>query len=99
MRPPLSVPAMLANGHGAVYGALFAPAGCGAPTSAGNAVQSNTSCTQRTRRNARFEKNCFITPGFVNTPAVIGGLFAQLAVVIVPFAATVGHVPVVAVNS
>src|SRR6478609_2764752 len=99
MRPPLSVPEMLVNGQGAVYGALFEPAGCGEPTSVGKAVQSNVSCTQRTRRNARFEVNCFITPGFVSTPAVIGGLFVQFALVIVPLAATVGHVPVVAVNS
>ena len=40
-----------------------------AETSAGNFVQTNVSCTQRTRRNAKFEKNCFITPGFVSTPA------------------------------
>src|SRR5689334_12788943 len=98
MRPPLSVPAMLANGHGAVYGALFVPTGTGWPTSAGNAVQSKTSCTQRTRRNARLPKYCFIAPGFVSTPAVIGGLFAQFAAVIV-VPATVGHVPVVARNS
>lgn len=60
-------------------------------------MQSNTSCTQRTRRNARFETNCVITPGFVSTPAVTGGLFVQFAdVIVVP--EIVGQVPVVAVN-
>ena len=55
MVPPLLVLAMLSNGHGLVYGST-APISTGVPpTSAGNAVQSKVSCTQRTRRNAMLE--------------------------------------------
>src|SRR5262245_64683795 len=67
--PPLVGLAIDANGHTPVYGEA-PPTSVGvAETSAGNFVHTNVSCTQRVRRNAKLPKNCFITPGFDNTPA------------------------------
>src|ERR1044071_1389076 len=68
--PPLSGDEIDLNGHTPVYGDA-PPTSTGVDaTSAGNFVHTKVSWTQRVRRNAKFEKNCFITPGFVNTPAV-----------------------------
>src|SRR4051812_47930275 len=96
---PVERPEMLWNGHTPMYGAA-PPTSCGAaPISTGNFAQSNVSWTQRTRRKAKFEKNCFIAPWFEITPAC-GPVPVQFAAVIVSrFADTVGQLPVDAVNS
>src|SRR5260221_13604588 len=97
MRPPLSVPAIDANGHTPVYGAA-APTSVGAAaTSAGNFVHTNVSCTHRVRRNAKFDTNCACTPGFVSTPA-FGPPFTHSAGVNVTLPSYVGQLPEDAVN-
>src|ERR1044071_5539364 len=68
--PPFVGLAMLLNGHTPSYGAA-PPTSVGvADSSTGKRAQSKVSCTKRPRRIARFEKNCFIRPGSVSTPAL-----------------------------
>src|SRR6476469_8689210 len=97
--PPLVVVVEIElNGHTPVYGELPPTLVGVVETSAGNFVQTKVSWTQRTRRNAKFEKNCFITPGFVSTPAC-GPPFAQSAAAKVPAVmSNVGQLPFAFVN-
>src|SRR5213078_4555657 len=95
--PPLVGLATLPNGHTPRYGAT--PPTSVPPvvdSSAGNRRQSNVSWTQRTRRNAKFEKNCCCTPGLVRTPDLGPPLAHSTSVIVVPL--TVGQPPVFLVN-
>src|ERR1043166_4199596 len=66
--PPLVGLATLANGHAPRYGAT-PPTSTGVlDSSAGNRRQSKVSWIQRTRRNAKFQKNCACPPALARTP-------------------------------
>src|ERR1041384_1533316 len=94
--PPLVGLETLLNGHTPRYGAA-PPTSVGVvDSSAGNRRQSKVSWTQRTRRNAKFEKNCCCTPGLVWTPTLAPPLVHSTSVIVVPL--TVGQLPVCLVN-
>src|SRR5690242_555036 len=97
--PPLSmVVAIDLNGHTPVYGDVPPTLVGVSETSAGNFTQSKVSWTHRTRRNAKFEKNCFITPGLVSTPAFGPPLVHSAGVNTPVLSSNVGQLPLDAVN-
>src|SRR5258705_12838190 len=98
-RPVVAFPAMLVNGKVPVYGVLPPTSVAVVASSAGNLVHANVSCTQRTRRNARFPKYWACMPGCVSRPTVAGVPLSQLpGVNVFVVRSNFGHVPVVAVR-
>src|SRR4051812_20128980 len=99
-RPCVTVPAMLSNGNLPVYGVAPPTSTAVVAVSAGNREHANVSCTQRVRRNARFEKYAAFMPGCVSRPTVAGALFVQLfGANVASWTLNVGHVPAVAVST